>query len=414
MNIEATREGGSAVLRLGGRLDREWAEQLSNVLEDLLRDGVRSLTLDLSMLTYISSAATGVLSRWQQELAALRGEMQLTSQPPIVREMFATMGWDSRVDALGGSGSGPVDLRQSSWQSRSGVATHGNYQTSTCVQDGSLSCRLHGNPDQLSQAPFGPDDCDVVSFPGDAFGLGVGAIGRDYEECHERVGEIIGAAGCVAHFPSDGTRLADYLVGEGPVPPRAVLASGITCQGEFSKLVRFRPQPEAEAVPLPELAAVCLEASGSRLAGMVIVGETAGLTGARLRKSPAMQSAAPVQFEVPAVREWLTFAPERTHSVTTALIVGVAARSPEGPLAAHLRPLGRTGRLFGHFHAAVFSYRPLPQRTVELGTLLRRLFKEHQLRDVLHLVWDDRWEVGVGESALVRGVGWVAPITQVS
>jgi hypothetical protein len=62
----------------------------------------------------------------------------------------------------------------------------------------------------------------------------------------------------------------------------------------------------------------------------------------------------------------------------------------------------------------VFSYRPLPQRTVELGTLLRQLFKEHQLRDVLHLVWDDRGEDGVGESALLRGVGWVAPITQVS
>ena len=55
MKIEATREGGSAVLRLDGRLDREWAEQLSTVLESLLQDGVRRLTLDLSLLTYISS-----------------------------------------------------------------------------------------------------------------------------------------------------------------------------------------------------------------------------------------------------------------------------------------------------------------------------------------------------------------------
>jgi hypothetical protein len=176
--------------------------------------------------------------------------------------------------------------------------------------------------------------------------------------------------------------------------------------------VRFSSQPDAEAVPLSELAAVCLEASGSSVAGLVIAGETAGLSGARLRKSPAGQGT--LQFEVPAVREWLTFAPERTYSLTTTLITGVAARSPKGPLAGHLRPLGRLGKLSGHFHAAVFSYRPLPQRTVELGTLLRRLFKEHELRDVLHLVWDDRGEDGVGESALLRGVGWVAPITQVS
>jgi anti-anti-sigma factor len=412
MKIEATREGGSAVLRLDGRLDREWAEQLSNVLGDLLRDGVRRLAIDVSMLTYISSAATQVLSRWQQELAVLRGEMELTSVSPAVREMLATMGWSPQLDAADGAASGAPDFRQSSWQTGPNLASSGTYQTSSSVPNGSLSSRLHGNPARLSEAPFGPQDCEIVNFPSQGFGLGVGAIGRDYGECHERFGEIIGVAGCVAHFPSDGTRLADYLVGDGSVAPAVVLATGITCQGEFSKLVRFSSQPNAEAVPLSELAAVCLEASGSSVAGLVIAGETAGLSGARLRKSPAGQGT--LQFEVPAVREWLTFAPERTYSLTTTLIAGVAARSPKGPLAGHLRPLGRLGKLYGHFHAAVFSYRPLPQRTVELGTLLRRLFKEHELRDVLHLVWDDRGEDGVGESALLRGVGWVAPITQVS
>jgi hypothetical protein len=67
----------------------------------------------------------------------------------------------------------------------------------------------------------------------------------------------------------------------------------------------------------------------------------------------------------------------------------------------------------GHFHAAVFAYHPLPQRTVELPSLLKGIFANHQLRDVLHLVWDDRGEAGVAESALLRGVAWVAPITEV-
>ena len=73
MKIDAAREGGSTVLRLGGRLDREWAEHLSTTLEELLRDGVRSLTLDLSSVTYVSSAATKVLTRWQQELVVACG-----------------------------------------------------------------------------------------------------------------------------------------------------------------------------------------------------------------------------------------------------------------------------------------------------------------------------------------------------
>ena len=412
MKIDAARDGGSAILRLGGRLDREGAEHLSNTLEDLLRDGVRSLTIDLATVTYISSAATTVLARWQQELAGLRGDVQLTSLPPAVRETLVAAGWDSRFDAPGGSQ--PTDLRLSSWQHEAGSARAGQYQVSSRAPEGTLTCHLHGHPNQLTQAPYGLDDCHVVAFPNGAFGLGLGAIGGSYEECQERLGELVAVAGCVAYFPSDGARMADYLVGEGPVAPRAVLASGLSCEGEFSKLVRFSTQPEEDAVPLSELAAVCLETAGGRVAGLVIAGETVGLSGARLRRSPAAHGASAVRFEVPAVREWLSFAPERTYSVTTTLIAGVAARAPKGPLAAHLRPLGLVGQLYGHFHAAVFSYQPLPQRTVELGDLLRGLFKNHQLRDVLHLLWDDRGEAGVGESALIRGVAWVAPVTQVS
>ena len=410
MKIDAARDGGAAVLRLGGRLDREAAEHLSNTLEDLLRDGVRSLTIDLGTVTYVSSAATKVLARWQQELAGLRGEVQLTAMPPALRETLAIAGWDSLVKSPGGA----ADLRLSSWQLQSGSARSGLYQMSSRVPDATLSCHLHGEPNQLTRAPFEPEDCGVVAFPATTFGLGVGAIGGSYEECHERLGELIAVAGCLAYFPSDGARMADYLVGEGPVAPRAVLASGLSCEGEFSKLVRFSTQPEADTVPLSELAAVCLDAAGGKVAGLVIAAETAGLCGARLRRSPAGHGASTVQFEVPAVREWLSFAPERTYAMTTTLIAGVAARGSRGPLGAHLRPLGFMGQLYGHFHAAVFSYQPLPQRTVELGQLLRGLFQNHQLRDVLHLVWDDRGETGVGESALVRGVAWVSPITRIA
>jgi len=412
MKIDAAREGGSAHLQLEGRLDREWAEHLSDTLEDLLRDGVRSLSLDFSGVSYVSSAATKVLARWHEELIVLRGDMRLTSLPSAVREGFAAAGWDPHVGVPEGRGSGPAGLRRSYWHSRADLATSGQYELSSSAPAGTLTCRLHGDPDRLIQARFGQGDCSIVPLPDSAFALGLGAIGGSYEDCHERLGELVAVAGCVAYFPSDGARMADYLVGGGQAPPQAVLACGLTCEGGFSQLMRFSKKPEAEAIPLSELATIGLDAVGGGIAGLVIAGETSGLSGARLRRSPAC-GAAPVRFELPAVREWLSFAPERTYAMTTTLIAGVVARAPKGPIAAHLRPLGGMGDLHGHFHAAVFSYHPLPQRTVALAALLRGLFANHQLRDVLHLVWDDRGDAGVGESALLRGVGWVAPITQV-
>ena len=410
MKIDEEREGRTARLQLEGRLDREWAEYLSLTLEELLQQGVRSLSIDLSGVTYVSSAATKVLARWHQDLVFLRGDLRLTSIAPAVREAFEAAGWDAPVDAIGGAASG--GLRRSYWHSRTDFATSGQYELSSSTPDATLTCRLHGDPSRLAQAPVAPGDCSVVSLPDNVFGLGLGAIGGSYRDCHERLGELIAVSGCVAYFPSEGARMADYLVGDRGIVPRAVLASGLTCEGGFAQLLRFSKQLEVDAIPLSELATVALESVGGKTAGLVIAAETAGLAGVRLRRSP-VEGSGPVRFEVPAVRDWLSFAPERTHAMTTTVIAGVVARAPEGPLAAHLRPLGGMRPLFGHLHAMVFSYHPVPQRTVELRALLRGLFASHQLRDVLHLIWDDRGEAGVSESALLRGVAWVAPITKV-
>jgi anti-anti-sigma factor len=415
MKIETDRRGGAVELRLAGRLDRESAERLSDTIEDLLQAGVRSVNLDCAAVTYASTAATSVLTRWRQELAVLRGEMHLHSVPPAVRDVLGPAGGESGDADAGSSAAGLAASRHSTWYSRAELAASGTYEVSANTPAGTLTCQLHGDPDRLTRAPYGPGDCPVVAFPEGTFGLGVGAIGTDYEESHERFGELVGVGGCLAHFPTGGARMADYLVGSGREgdTPRAVLASGLTCQGGFSHLVRFTTRPEAAAVALPELATIGLETVGGRIAGLVIAGETAGLAGARLKRSPALETA-PLRYELPGVRDWLMSAPERTHAMTTTIIVGVVAREPKGPLASHLRPLEASGKLQGHFHAAVFSYHPVPQRTVELAALVRGLFANYQLRDVLHLLWDHREEAGVGDTALLRGVCWVAPITQVS
>lgn len=411
MRISTARVGGRALLQPDGRLDREGAEHLSDTLEDLLQAGVRSVNLDLSQVTYVSSAATRVLTRWRQELAILRGELLLESVSPEARAGFAVTGWDpdeapeESVDGLG-------DLRRSSWHARADFARRGVYELSTCDPSGGLRCQLHGDPGRLGRAALERDDCSLVALPEGVFGLGVGAIGGSYAECRERMGELVAVGPCIASFPTDGARMADYLIGGGSDPPQAILASGLTCSGRFSHLIRFSAKPESDAVPLSELAAIALETAGGSIAGLVIAGETAGLSGTRLRRSPAIGTSA-IHFEVPEIRDWLSFAPERTWAMTTTLVAGVVARTPGGPIADFLRPLDESGDLRGHLHAAVFSYHALPQRTVELSALLRRLFGNHQLRDVLHLLWDDRGETGVSESALVRGVAWVGPVTAV-
>ncbi len=95
------------------------------------------------------------------------------------------------------------------------------------------------------------------------------------------------------------------------------------------------------------------------------------------------------------------------------MVVGVALGAEQPALSSLLRPLGAAAWPAGHFHAAAFSYRPLPKGRIELTPTVTMLFTAETLQGVLHLLNDDRPTVGAGQSEFVRGACWVAPITDI-
>jgi hypothetical protein len=114
-------------------------------------------------------------------------------------------------------------------------------------------------------------------------------------------------------------------------------------------------------------------------------------------------------FEYPAVRDWLTFTPEREHARQLTLVAGVAAADPPEPLAAFLRPAAEPD-IQAHCHATVFSFRALPRGRLDLGNTVRELFEEERVLDLLHLVRDHREIVGIGDSLFTRGVIWAGAL----
>jgi hypothetical protein len=65
----------------------------------------------------------------------------------------------------------------------------------------------------------------------------------------------------------------------------------------------------------------------------------------------------------------------------------------------------------GHFHAAVFSYRPLRKGRMEMKASVAELFEGLPPQAILHLLCDPRGFSGAGESEFLRGALWVAPAT---
>jgi hypothetical protein len=190
------------------------------------------------------------------------------------------------------------------------------------------------------------------------------------------------------------------------------MVSGFVCRGRFSLLTRFSSASEAEPVPLGEIARVALAGVAGQTAGLVLVAETTGLVGAWLRRSPGVEPPS-LHLHLQGVRDWLGTTPQPIHQGATTIVAGIVGRNPDPGLAPFLRPLAGED-LFGHFHAVVFTYRPVPQRTVALRPLVTRLFAQQQVRGLLHLIGDDRGAAGAGQSTFRRGLCWSGPVSRVA
>ena len=77
---------------------------------------------------------------------------------------------------------------------------------------------------------------------------------------------------------------------------------------------------------------------------------------------------------------------------------------------AFFRPIGPGTNARGHFHAAVFPYRPLPKGNVSLRGTISGLLATESARTVMHLLADEREFEGVGQTDLMRGACWVGPL----
>ena len=405
MEIVTQQLGDALEVKVKGRLDNYWGEHLQRNLEELIRGGAHHLRLNFSAVYYLSSAGVGLLMRYYRQLKAIGGTFVIVAPSAQVKLVIDLC----HLDSLLFSRQAPVAAPAiSPAEPRRFTTPTASFERIDLPAAQPLTCETIGDPALLRSASFSAQDCRAVQFPGATFGLGLGAFGHNFDDARERFGEFLAVAGSAAYLPTDGTNVPDFMVSSGDLVPELHTLYGLRCTGTFSHLLRFEALAVAAPISLADLLRTAFEVAASPNIGLVIVAESAGLVGAALRRSPAVQPAA---FQYPEIRTWLSFSTERLYSRSLALVAGLASLQPSGPFAALLRPPGATPDLSGHFHAAAFSYRPLPKGAIDLKSTVTSLFESENLQGVLHLLTDDRQSAGPQQSEFVRGACWLAPVT---
>ena len=263
-------------LTINGRLDSYWAEHLDHSLAEAVREGHDRLRLDLSRVTFLSSAGIAVLMKYSKQLRAIDGELVVFSPSQQVRTVLdMTRLTVHLVEAVDRTAARAARRQESVAVAREGARLEVfDLVPGAVLRGGSVAAKESGAS---------------LRCPDSLFAIGVGAIGASHTECRERFGEFLALAGAAVYLPGDGTHVPDYLVASGEEAPEVQVLRGLTGEGEFARLLRFDPA-EAGAVGLAELATWCLELSGSKAAGLAIVAEVAGLVGAALRHSSAIMT----------------------------------------------------------------------------------------------------------------------------
>jgi anti-anti-sigma factor len=400
MEITRTDADGCTGLTITGRLDGYWANHLESSLTEIVREGNHHLRLNLSGVTFLSSAGIAVLVKFYKRLGAIQGSLIIVAVSAPVRTVLNITRLTSLLTE---------DVPAAAPQTFVGRAVvRGSLvlQVFDVSPDARLGCHAFGMDGPLEAAAAAPGV--PVVCPETRFAIGIGGFDSAEAESRERYGEFLAVAGAAAYQPADGTEVPDYLVASDAHAPELQALRAIACDGAFAQQLRFDVMPSAGVATLSELAEAAVDlASGA--VGMVMIAETAGLVGASLRQSPAAAGGGEF-FAFPAVRARLTFTAERVFARTLALVAGVAQRG-KGPVpAALLRPLDRGGTLLGHFHAAAFTFQPFKKGRVDLAATVRGLFEGGAPLGLLHLLHDDREIAGVGQSEFTRGACWIAPL----
>src|SRR5262249_6430001 len=219
--------GEQVHVQIKGRLDSSWADQLAVALDEIVRSDNHYVALDMAEVTFMSSAGISVLIVWYKRFQSIRGSLVIVRCSEMVESVLAMVGLK---DLLMGRGDAGATAPTPATEAPAGVKQEIGGISFDVFRDKKapgLTCRLFGSAEPLATGQFHAEHCRTVRFPSECFGLGMGALGKDYADCEDRFGEFLAAAGVAAYLPTDGSNRPDYLLAREALAPAMQVGYGI-------------------------------------------------------------------------------------------------------------------------------------------------------------------------------------------
>lgn len=391
-------------LKLSGRLDAHSSTLLSEQLEEEIRAGHYDICLDLEKINYISSAGIRVLVKYYKQLKSVSGLLFISKISAEARSVLEMVGLsDLLKDRLTLE---TIERTEEESYKANGIV----YERSRLDDHAMLHCSICGDPKRIHSSDFSDKDLKTEKFSKNRYGIGFGAFGNNFEDCKKRFGEFIAIGDSIAYLPSDGSNTPDYSIKSGKLIPEISMLYGIIFDGTFSDLFTFKPESDSSGIGFSKLINDVSGFAQLPDAGYLMIAETSGIIGASFQKAPTELNPGYSPFRFPEIREYINFTTEPEYGKMLTVTTGISMKDPPDKYKKILRPLSEKLRIWGHFHTAIFYFHPIGKKDIDINETVVSLYETDKIQHVTHLINDERYITGIGESEFVHGRIWAGPL----
>ena len=373
LNTKSHKKNNIIFLRLTGRIDGITSPNFEKLITQTILDGERHIVLNFKDVNYMSSIGLRVILKAQKKLKTVGGELILTDLNENLMSLLQISGFQKIFRIV----------KNESNLSQDSSANILNTPEEIALSSEPGTLMTIGNPEKLFSAAYSQNDVKMINSNEIEYGLGLAALGSNFEEYSSYFGDSVTINHSLFVFPATTHSAVDFMnIKSGKVDYPFLYGLGFT--GKFNKIKRLNRSEDDLAFSdfLDKTKAM----SDSNVIGVVFIAENRSLWSMNLKKLPLKENNSHIKniFAKNEFHKWVNFPLEGIKENYLVLGIGIIIKD-KTKINPELQKFLPKNKDF-HFHCALLKNKILNKNPESFPKQIEELSQNSEPIKIQHLL----------------------------
>lgn len=379
---------GQISLSVIGRIDGLTSKQLEAEFVKLIESGVRIIIADIKNVIYISSLGLRVFLKTHQKLNQAGGELIIFQPGEEILSTLKMGGFDRIFKIFNIEEELKANLIDTPKAIDNVIIERqrdGKKIKYIKKSDSNGNFNIIGSTDKLSQSIY--TENDVVSVPSNQirYGLGLAAVGEEYDNYKTYFGEALVLNHSIIYYPAVKHSAVDIMeFSQSSSAMNYNFLNGFSFNGDFNYVLSI--DSIGEYFTFSDINEILLEEIKAEALGVVFIAESKGIYGMNLKNTPIIDNAVADKtiFDADSFTDWMNYPiePHDAHHIIAGC--GIIVQQNETVQRKYSAILPNDSNC--HIHGAVFGKGILNNDLDNIENELNKLTLNFEINKVQHLL----------------------------